>query len=184
MAVPRDRHWGLDDAGVERLLKTSQQLRLLDVRGCQRLSDSSLVRVPAWNLQHLFLSGCDATRSSADRLELVVRKWRHSLIELDLSGAVNQRALDSALLALAERPDPGQPPTPLRKLDLCGAAGTFGPVCGLVTACTELREINLTSCRALPRGVKRLYRGEELEALRRDIAAGKYREETSGEAAG
>ncbi|XP_043203832.1 F-box/LRR-repeat protein 6-like [Amphibalanus amphitrite] len=182
VAVPRDRHWGLDDAGVERLLKASNQLRLLDVRGCQRLSDSSLVRVPAWNLQHLFLSGCDATRSSADRLELVVRKWRHSLLELDLSGAANQQALDAALLALAERPDPGQPPTPLRKLDLCGAAGTFGPVCRLVAACAELRELNLTSCRALPRGVKRVYRGPELEALRRDIAAGKFNEQASEEA--
>ncbi|KAF0289291.1 F-box/LRR-repeat protein 6 [Amphibalanus amphitrite] len=182
VAVPRDRHWGLDDAGVERLLKASNQLRLLDVRGCQRLSDSSLVRVPAWNLQHLFLSGCDATRSSADRLELVVRKWRHSLLELDLSGAANQQALDAALLALAERPDPGQPPTPLRKLDLCGAAGTFGPVCRLVAACAELRELNLTSCRALPRGVKRVYRGPELEALRRDIAAGKFNEQASEKA--
>ncbi|XP_037079467.1 F-box/LRR-repeat protein 6-like [Pollicipes pollicipes] len=176
VAVPKGRHWGLDDAGVERVLKASHQLRLLDVRGCSRLSDSSLVRVPAWNLQHLFLSGCEVTRTMADRLELIVRKWRHSLLELDLSWASNQPALDAALLALAE-PDLEQPPPPLRKLDLCGAAGTFAPVCRLVAACPALQELNLTSCRALPRGVKRHYRGDELERLRVDIAAGKYRDE-------
>lgn len=47
----------LDDDGIERLLKNSNKLRLLDVRGCIRLSDSGLVRVPAWDLEHLFLSG-------------------------------------------------------------------------------------------------------------------------------
>lgn len=47
----------LDDDGIERLLKNSNRLRLLDVRGCSRLSDSGLVRVPAWDLEHLFLSG-------------------------------------------------------------------------------------------------------------------------------
>lgn len=47
----------LDDDGIERLLKNCTKLRLLDVRGCIRLSDSGLVRVPAWDLEHLFLSG-------------------------------------------------------------------------------------------------------------------------------
>jgi F-box/leucine-rich repeat protein 6 len=42
---------------VERILKSSHKLKLLDVRGCSRVSDSSLVRVPAWDLEHLFLSG-------------------------------------------------------------------------------------------------------------------------------
>lgn len=47
----------LDDDGIERLLKNSKKLRLLDVRGCIRLSDSGLVRVAAWDLEHIFLSG-------------------------------------------------------------------------------------------------------------------------------
>lgn len=42
---------------MERILKSSHKLKLLDVRGCSRVSDSSLVRVPAWDLEHLFLSG-------------------------------------------------------------------------------------------------------------------------------
>ncbi len=47
----------LDNASMERIVKTSHKLRLLDVRGCTSISNSSLVRVPAWDLEHLFLSG-------------------------------------------------------------------------------------------------------------------------------
>lgn len=47
----------VDDDCIERLLKSSNKLRLLDVRGCSKLTDSGLVRVPAWDLEHLFLSG-------------------------------------------------------------------------------------------------------------------------------
>lgn len=47
----------MDDDCLERIVKTSHKLRLLDVRGCTRITESSLVRVPAWDIQHLFLSG-------------------------------------------------------------------------------------------------------------------------------
>lgn len=42
----------VDDDGIERILKNSTKLRLLDVRGCIRLTDSGLVKVPAWDLEH------------------------------------------------------------------------------------------------------------------------------------
>lgn len=45
-----------DDA-LSRLVRAATRLRLLDLRGLQRLTDSGLVRVPAWDLQHLFLGG-------------------------------------------------------------------------------------------------------------------------------
>lgn len=47
----------IDDQALERILKTSHKLYVLDVRGCIRVTDSSLVRVPAWDLTHLYLSG-------------------------------------------------------------------------------------------------------------------------------
>lgn len=47
----------IDDQALERILKTSNKLCVLDVRGCSRVTDSSLVRVPAWDLTHLYLSG-------------------------------------------------------------------------------------------------------------------------------
>lgn len=47
----------IDDDGIDRILKSSKKLRLLDIRGCIRITDSGLVKVPAWDLEHLFLSG-------------------------------------------------------------------------------------------------------------------------------
>lgn len=47
----------IDDQALERILKTSHKLYVLDVRGCSKVTDSSLVRIPAWDLTHLYLSG-------------------------------------------------------------------------------------------------------------------------------
>lgn len=47
----------LGDDALSRLVRGATRLRLLDLRGLQRLTDSGLVRVPAWDLQHLFLGG-------------------------------------------------------------------------------------------------------------------------------
>lgn len=47
----------IDDECIERILKTSKKLKLLDARNCSKVTDSSLVRVPAWDLTHLYLSG-------------------------------------------------------------------------------------------------------------------------------
>lgn len=51
-----------NDEYLQRILKTSTQLKLLDVRGCSRLTHDSLIRLPTWDLKHLFLSGCSITR--------------------------------------------------------------------------------------------------------------------------
>lgn len=48
---------GMDDGDLERIVKNGKKLRLLDVRGCGKISDSGMVRVPAWDLEHLYLSG-------------------------------------------------------------------------------------------------------------------------------
>ena len=56
-------------------------------------------------LNHVRYPGCTATRQSADGLELVIRKWRHSLVEIDLSWTSITEALDQAVMALAEDAD-------------------------------------------------------------------------------
>lgn len=53
----------LGDEALARLVRGATRLRLLDLRGLQRLTDSGLVRVPAWDLQHLFLGGNALTNS-------------------------------------------------------------------------------------------------------------------------
>ena len=52
----------MSDEALQRILKASTKLKLLDVRGCARLTHDSLIRIPAWDLKHLFLSGCSVTR--------------------------------------------------------------------------------------------------------------------------
>ena len=51
---------------------------------------------------HLLNTACTASRQSADGLELVIRKWRHSLVEIDLSWTPIAEAIDKAVMALTE----------------------------------------------------------------------------------
>ncbi|XP_072936111.1 uncharacterized protein Fbl6 isoform X2 [Epargyreus clarus] len=151
----------LGDEALARLVRAATRLRLLDLRGLQRLTDSGLVRVPAWDLQHLFLGGCNVTRQKSACLELICEKWSHSLLELDLSWASAARVLDDAVSALADSPT-----SKLRILNLCGSSVSLEPVKKVLLKCPHIESINLSSCRALPRGMKRLYTGKELQDLK------------------
>ncbi|CAH0600580.1 unnamed protein product [Chrysodeixis includens] len=151
----------LGDEALARLVRGATRLRLLDLRGLQRLTDSGLVRVPAWDLQHLFLGGCNVTRQRSACLELICEKWSHSLIELDLSWASATRVLDDAVSALADSSE-----SKLKILNLCGSSVSLEPVRKVLLKCKCIESINLSSCRALPRGMKRLYTGKELQDLK------------------
>ncbi|KAJ0181138.1 hypothetical protein K1T71_003223 [Dendrolimus kikuchii] len=151
----------LGDEALARLVRGATRLRLLDLRALQRLTPSGLVRVPAWDLQHLFLGGCNVTRQSNACLELICEKWSHSLLELDLSWASAARVLDDAVSALADSPN-----SKLRILNLCGSSVSLDPVKKVLLKCPHIESLNLSSCRALPRGMKRLYVGKELQDLK------------------
>lgn len=155
----------IDDDGIDRILKASTKLRLLDIRGCIRLTDSGLVRVPAWDLEHLFLSACFITRTQSSGLELILQKWSHSLLEVDLAWSTATSSLDAAILALAEK----GAESPLRALNLCGSSVSLEPVKAVLAKCPNLHSINLQSCRALPRGIKRLYTGNAVAELRQSL---------------
>lgn len=155
----------IDDNGVERILKTSHKLRLLDVRGCTKITDSGLVKVPAWDLEHLFLSACYVTRLNHSGLELIVQKWSHSLVEVDLAWSTATEPLDAAVMTLAEQ---GKD-SPLRILNLCGSSVSLESVKAVLLKCPHIQSLNLQSCRALPRGIKRLYEGSAVTELRASL---------------
>lgn len=46
----------------------------------------------------------------------------------------------------------------------------------LVMTCKKLKCVDLQSCRALPRGTKRVFRGSEIQKLRSEIFEGNYDE--------
>ncbi|XP_032590284.1 F-box/LRR-repeat protein 6 [Drosophila grimshawi] len=153
----------IGDDHLQRILKSSSKLKLLDVRNCTRLTHESLIRLPAWDIKHLFLSGCSVTRDMGSGLELIASKWAHSLIELDLAWANVQHPIDNALRALAEKGSE----SPLAHLNLCGSSVSEEAVKEILTNCVHMSSINLASCRGLPRGVKRLMQGpQELRELR------------------
>ena len=69
-----------------------------------------------------------------------------------------------------------------RFLDLCGSSVSFNPVRQVLCHCSRLRTLNLSSCRALPRGIKRLYDGvTQLTSLRTAIEAGRFDDNDQGE---
>ncbi|KAL1400226.1 hypothetical protein pipiens_007615 [Culex pipiens pipiens] len=155
-----------NDEFLQRILKTSTQLKLLDVRGCSRLTHDSLIRLPTWDLKHLFLSGCSITRDLGSGLELIASKWAHSLIEFDLAWANATKPLDDALVALADKGSE----SPLNHLNLCGSSVSLEAVKEVLTNCPHINSINLSSCRGLPRGVKRLLQGPtEIAELRENL---------------
>ena len=95
---------GMDDSQIERILKRSAQLRVLDIRGCQHVTESCLIRLPTWDLERLVVAGCSAATNSYDGLELVVQKWASTLVDIDIS-LTTGRAVNNAIDAFAEADD-------------------------------------------------------------------------------
>jgi F-box/leucine-rich repeat protein 6 len=56
------------------------------------------------------------------------------------------------------------------------------PLTKLLNCCPTLSSLNLTSCRALPRGMKRMYHSrEDVESLLQGILDGKFNDNGSEE---
>ncbi|QQP35241.1 Uncharacterized protein FKW44_023405 [Caligus rogercresseyi] len=151
---------GMDDSQIERILKKSDRLKHLDIRGCQRVSDSCLIRLPTWDIEHLILSGCSAASASPDGLELMVRKWADKLLEMEVSSTPGERAVNYAVEAFVE--------ADTTKINL-------KPLTRLLKNCPSLEYLNLSSCRGLARGMKRLYQTRpDIIKLRTEIIEGKF----------
>ncbi|XP_061294195.1 F-box/LRR-repeat protein 6 isoform X1 [Bos javanicus] len=146
-----------------RLLHGSPHLRLLDLRGCARITPAGLHDLPCQELEqlHLGLYGMsDRLTLAKEGSPLLTQKWCHSLRELDLSGqGFSEKDLEQALAAFSGTP--GGSHLALCSLNLRGTRVTPGTVSSVISSCPGLRYLNLESCRCLPRGLKRAYRGPE-----------------------
>ncbi|XP_029779218.1 F-box/LRR-repeat protein 6, partial [Suricata suricatta] len=148
---------------LARLLHGSPSLRLLDLRGCARVTPAGLHGLPCQDLEQLYLG----LYGTSDRLTLakegsylLTQKWCHALRELDLSGqGFSEKDLEQALAAFSVMPA-GSPPA-LCSLNLRGTRVTPSTVSSVISSCPGLLYLNLESCRCLPRGLKRAYRGQE-----------------------
>ncbi|XP_058421213.1 F-box/LRR-repeat protein 6 isoform X6 [Diceros bicornis minor] len=146
-----------------RLLHGSPNLRLLDLRGCARITPAGLHDLPCQELEqlHLGLYGMlDRLTLAKEGSPLLTQKWCHTLRELDLSGqGFSEKDLDQALAAFSGIPGGSHPA--LCSLNLRGTRVTASSVSSVISSCPGLLYLNLESCRCLPRGLKRAYRGPE-----------------------
>ena len=92
---------GMDDSQIERVLTKSAKLRVLDVRGCQHVSTSCLIRLKSWVIEKLVLAGCSATSDSSDSIEMLVQKFK-CIADLDISLTTGERTVNNACSELAD----------------------------------------------------------------------------------
>ncbi|XP_015681699.1 F-box/LRR-repeat protein 6 [Protobothrops mucrosquamatus] len=154
----------VDNHMLWRILSTSSRLRVLDLRGCVRVTPKGLEQLTCPDLEQLYL-GLHYSASLLSRpLEgspLLTWKWRHSLRELDLTGqSFGEQDLERAMAAFTQGEDEGGAPV-LRSLSLTGTKIALGTVSALIASCPALSYLNLSSCRHLPRGTKKAYRGPD-----------------------
>ncbi|XP_053786100.1 F-box/LRR-repeat protein 6 isoform X3 [Desmodus rotundus] len=151
------------DEALGRLLHGSPNLRLLDLRGCARITPAGLRDLPCRELEQLYLGlygMSDRLTLAKEGSPLLTQKWAHTLRELDLSGqGFSEKDLEEALGAFSGAPGGSQPA--LCSLNLRGTRVTPSTVSSVISSCPGLRFLNLESCRCLPRGLKRAYQGPE-----------------------
>ncbi|KAM6458433.1 F-box/LRR-repeat protein 6 isoform 5-T5 [Liasis olivaceus] len=154
----------VDNNVLWRILCASSRLRVLDLRGCVRVTPKGLERLPCPDLEQLYLGlhyGASHLSRPLEGSPLLTWKWRHSLRELDLAGqSFSEQDLERAMAAFTQ--GGGQRGAPvLRSLTLTGTKIALSTVSTLIASCPALSYLNLSSCRHLPRGTKKAYRGPD-----------------------
>ncbi|XP_072094303.1 F-box/LRR-repeat protein 6-like [Mobula birostris] len=146
------------DEVLVKLLHLSTKLRSLDLRGCYQLTPASLQLLPCQDLSWLFLgleySTLQLAKPGSQQIAL---KWRHSLEALDISGQFYRgKDLELAMGILAGT----EGNVILRSLNLAATKVTLDAVRVVVSSCSQLSYLNLTSCYCLPQDLRRIYRGQ------------------------
>ncbi|XP_041105200.1 F-box/LRR-repeat protein 6 isoform X2 [Polyodon spathula] len=151
----------VEEQVLHRLLHGSPRLRVLDLRGCYRVTPAGLSTLPCKELECLYLGlYCSSNNLTLPKegSHLLTGQWKCTLLELDLRGqAFSEEDLEIAMTKLTG----GEGSSPLRSLNLEGTKVPLSALRLVITLCPRLTYLNLTSCRYLPRGLKRVYRGQE-----------------------
>lgn len=152
----------MSDKDLWDILFGSPRLRVLDLRGCSRITPAGLTALPCLELECLFwgqyFSSNVGLSSPKAGLHLVTQKWSQTLRELDIANqlfAAEDLEIAMSHLARATEADT------LSSLNLSGTRITPLALRSVIGQMTALSYLNLSSCRYLPRGVKRIYRGQD-----------------------
>ncbi|KAL8605739.1 hypothetical protein ACOMHN_065864 [Nucella lapillus] len=162
---------GVADSLLIRLLHKAEKLRLLDLRGCAEFNPwksifSNGTTSPVTDLEELHLGHSSITRYS-DCLTPALEQWGHSLRVLDLSWVTPRvESLEEAFRSLSHLPSS----CPLTQLNLAGSSVSTGCVLMALDKFRDLKSVDLTSCRAVPRGLKCRHAGPKaLKKLRSSL---------------
>lgn len=152
----------MTDKDLRDILFGSTRLRVLDLRGCSRITPSGLVTLPCLELECLFwgqyFNSKVALSSPKKGLHMLTQKWSGTLQELDITNHLfSEEDLEIAMTYLAQATNGDR----LRSLNLSGTKITLSALRLVIGQKTSLNYLNLSSCRYLPRGLKRVYRGQE-----------------------
>lgn len=140
------------------ILFGSAKLRVLDIRGCSRVTADGLAALPCPDLECLFWgqyfsSNAGESMLPKTGLRFLTQKWGETLQQLDIANQLfTEDDLECALSFLAQAPDT------LRSLNLSGTRITPAPLKALLEQATFCDYLNVSSCRYLPRGLKKIYR--------------------------
>ncbi|CAH3193719.1 unnamed protein product, partial [Porites evermanni] len=143
------------DQFLYRILRTSTNLKKLDVRGLQRISPEALQRLPVTSLEELLFTD---THANLAMMSAIIDLWHHSLEILDVSS--NSGINDDSMELLRTF---GMPK--LKSLNLASTNIAGDGVRKALTGCPKLKKINLTSCRGVPRGLKQWHGESKLSNL-------------------
>uniref|UniRef100_A0AAY5K909 F-box and leucine-rich repeat protein 6 n=1 Tax=Esox lucius TaxID=8010 RepID=A0AAY5K909_ESOLU len=153
----------MTDQDLTKILYNSPKLRVLDLRGCSRITAAGLSALPCEELEclywGLYFSSNVTVSLSKKGLHLLAQKWSSTLKELDLANQLFcEEDMEISMGHLAQ--GTGADST-LCSLNLSGTKVTTPIASKLSSQSTALNYLNLSSCRYLPRGLKKLYRGQQ-----------------------
>ncbi|XP_074543667.1 F-box/LRR-repeat protein 6 isoform X2 [Halichoeres trimaculatus] len=152
----------MTDKDLWDILFGSTRLRVLDLRGCSRITPSGLAALPCADLECLYWGqyfNSNVGSSSAKKgLHMVTEKWSRTLQQLDIANQLfTEEELEIAMSYLVQTTNADT----LRSLNLSGTRITSPALRSVIGQMTALSYLNLSACRYLPRGLKRIYRGQE-----------------------
>lgn len=161
LCIASSSHSFMNDQDLLNILHGSPHLRVLDLRGCSRITAAGLYALPCEGLECLYWGlyfNSNAMVASNKGIHVLMQKWCHSLRELDLTNQpFSEEDMEIAMGHLSH----GTGVNSFHSLNLSGTKITSSAIRLLVGRSTALSYLNLSSCRYLPRGLKRVYRGQE-----------------------
>ncbi|CAH3038436.1 unnamed protein product [Porites evermanni] len=138
-------YYGLDrrnDQLLYRILWASKDLRMLILEGPNLITAEGFRNLPDFPLKILIYNNASYSKVAA-----IVEKWHHCLESLDLS---SNRGVDDECMKLLSNFGMQK----LKSLNLSNTIITSDGVRNVINGCPNLNDLNISSCRGLPRGVR------------------------------